>query len=155
MIVQSSHKDPVYLDERIESFLLGFRVKLAALTEKELSDNILAVREKLVEKAKNLDQESTRYWNEIKNETYLFDRKEQLSSYLTSATLSDCLLFFDKYFAQQSGDRRKCSSQFFGKGTRYPKATSLDKNVVIISDPSAFKRTMTLLPVEKFEVVSC
>ena len=149
VIVQSSHKDPTYLDARVEDFLVGFRSKLGAFTDEELQTNIQAVVEKLLEKPKNLDQESSNYWGEIKTATYLFDRKARLAKYLRSVTLEECLDYFDQYFAVGGADRRKCSSQFYGKGTKYPK-TSSDPAVVIIKDPSQFKRTMALEPIKSY-----
>jgi insulysin len=149
VIVQSSHKDPTYLDARIEDFLVGFRVKLGAFTDEELQTNIQAVVEKLLEKPKNLDQESSRYWEEIKSASYLFDRKARLAKYLRSVTLKECLEYFDQYFAVGGADRRKCSSQFYGKGTKYPKPSS-DPKVVIIKDSSHFKRTMSLEPIRSY-----
>jgi insulysin len=150
MIVQSSHKDPIYLDERIEEFLVGFRVKLAGLSAEELQNNIQAVRERLLEKPKNLDQESSQYWEEIKNATYLFDRKERLALFLCTVTLEDCVVFFDRHISKGSSERKKCSSQFFGKGTRYPKTVA--ENVVLIKDPTEFKRGMSLQPIKIFNV---
>ncbi len=57
-IVQSSHKDPVYLDSRIEEFLISYRKDLEAMEQEKLQTFIDAVCEKLLEKPKNLDQVS-------------------------------------------------------------------------------------------------
>ena len=149
MIVQSSHKDPAYLDTRIELFLESFRATLGAFTEEELKTNIQAVIEKLLEKPKNLDQESMRHWEEIKNAFYLFDRKERLAKHLRNVKLSDCTEFFDLYIAAQSGERRKVSSQLFGKGSKYPKSEA-GTNRVIVKNPIEFKRAMSLEPMCTF-----
>lgn len=59
IIVQSSHKDPQYLDERIESFLELYRKHLLEeCTAEQLQTHIHAVIEKLLEKPKNIDQVS-------------------------------------------------------------------------------------------------
>ena len=152
IIVQSSHKDPVYLDQRIELFLSGYRTKLESFTVEELNTNIQAVIEKLLEKPKNLDQESSRYWDEIKNATYLFDRKDRLAKYLQTVVLQDVLSFFDNFIAADSMRRKKCSSQFFGKGTKYPRDLP-HKNAVLIKDPAEFKRSMLLSPVVTYSAV--
>lgn len=149
IIVQSSHKDPVYLDSRIEDFLVAYRTKLAAFTDEELQKNILAVVEKLLEKPKNLDQESTRFWNEIISANYLFDRKERLAKHLKTVVLSDVLNFFDSFLSASSPKRRKCSSQFFGKSTKYPRVLA-HKNIVLIKDPASFRRSMPLASVRIF-----
>ena len=147
MIVQSSHKDPTYLDQRVEDFLLGFREKLSSFTVEELQTNIQAVVEKMLEKPKNLDQESARYWEEIKSATYLFDRKERLAKHLRSVDLSECLKFFDLHLSASSAERRKCSSQFFGKGTKYPTVPE-KSNTVVVKNAAHFKRTMSLEPIK-------
>jgi secreted Zn-dependent insulinase-like peptidase len=149
MIVQSSHKDPAYLDTRIELFLELFRATLGAFTEEELKTDSQAVIEKLLEKPKNLDQESMRHWEEIKNAFYLFDRNERLAKHLRNVKLSDCTEFFDLFIAAQSGERRKVSSQLYGKGTKYPKAEA-GTNKVIIKNPIEFKRAMSLEPMCTF-----
>ena len=149
MIVQSSHKDPVYLDQRIEDFLADYRSKLAAFTDEELQTNICAAVEMLQEKAKNLDQESNRFWSEITGGYYLFDRKVRLAEYLKTVVLSDVLNFFDSFIAAGSPQRRKCSSQYFGMGTKYPKDLG-HKDAVLIKDPAVFKRTMSLAPRRTF-----
>lgn len=56
MIVQSSHKDPVFLDGRIEEFLATYRQTIAEMSEEKLKTFVDAVIEKLLEKPKNLDQ---------------------------------------------------------------------------------------------------
>jgi len=44
--------------QRIESFLLSYRETLANFTSEELQSNVQAVRERLLEKPKNLDEVS-------------------------------------------------------------------------------------------------
>ncbi len=58
MIVQSSHKDPIFLDCRIEDFLTTYRQSIAEMSEEKLQTFVDAVIEKLLEKPKNLDQVS-------------------------------------------------------------------------------------------------
>ena len=65
MVVQSSHKDPEYLDQRVEEFLTGYEKHLMELSDEEFQKNITAVIDKLTEKSKNLDQETGRFWGEV------------------------------------------------------------------------------------------
>ena len=55
-IVQSNHKDPDYLDERIESFLNQYRESLVTMTTEDFKANADSVIEQLLEKPKNLNQ---------------------------------------------------------------------------------------------------
>ena len=65
MVVQSPHKDPEYLDQRVEEFLTGYEKHLTELSDEEFQKNITAVIDKLTEKSKNLDQETGRFWGEV------------------------------------------------------------------------------------------
>ena len=59
IIVQSSHKDPHYLDQRVELFLTQFRGFLADCAREDplkLGTYLQAVSEKLTEKPKNINQ---------------------------------------------------------------------------------------------------
>lgn len=60
-----SLRDPTFLQERIEEFLLSFEIRL-----KEMSDDTFASQKeglvvKKVEKHKNLAEEASSFWNEI------------------------------------------------------------------------------------------
>ena len=56
IIVQSSHKDPIYLDSRIEDFLSTYRQTLVDMSDDKYESFVNGVIEKLLEKPKNLDQ---------------------------------------------------------------------------------------------------
>ena len=86
----------------------------------------------------------------------LFDRRERVAAHLKSSALSQCISFFQRYIlapsspAASTSSRKKVSSQFFGRGTTYPKKGLNDDKVVVITDPSAFKRNMILQPVATY-----
>ena len=61
-----------------------------------------------------------RHWDEVKQGTYLFDRKQRLAAHLLTVTLQDCVAFFDLYIRRGGPQRRKFSSQLFGAQTKYP-----------------------------------
>ena len=158
IIVQSSHKDPDYLDQRIESFLVQYRQQLAAMAPEEYQAYVQAVIEKLVEKPKNLNEETEAYWHEIKSAMFWFPRRHVLAKVLRSeafSTSAHVLEFFDRFIAatastssSSSSSRIKFSSQFYGKSCRYVKAQSVQpQQVVVVHDPSLFKRSMPLDPV--------
>lgn len=56
LIVQSGHRGPAFLDDRVESFLGQYRTELAGYSEEMLGGFVEAVCEKLTEKPKNIDQ---------------------------------------------------------------------------------------------------
>ncbi len=98
-----------------------------------------------------MSQESGKHWEEIKNNTYLFDRKRQLVSVLQSAAqplaLSHVLAFYDRFLVK-GPLRKKFSSQFYGSKTKY---SAVPPKVQLVQDGSLFKRSMPLFPVQVFE----
>lgn len=138
IIVQSNHKSPEYLNSRIESFLLAYREKL---TEEAVALNINAVCDSLLEKPKNMEQDSQSFWIEVANKAYIFDRKQKMVNYLKSKVhLDDVLQFYD-HFMLSTTTRKKFSSQFYGAGTAFPDVAVGSKGV-IIEDPALFKEGM-------------
>ena len=89
----------------------------------------------------------------------MFDRRERVAAHLKSSTLAQCVSFFQRYIVASSttspaavskATRKKVTSQFFGRGTTYPKKDMSEGKVVLITDPSAFKRSMILQPVATY-----
>ena len=54
--MQSNHKDPIYLNTRVEAFLESYFSTLKELTAQELEHNKKAVIDSLLEKPKNLSK---------------------------------------------------------------------------------------------------
>lgn len=159
MIVQSNSRDATYLDDRIECFLRSYRdTVLTRMTAETLSMNIAAVVDTLLEKPKNLNEESNKYWDEIDSSLYLFQRNRFMSEYLRSAdvSLSTVLSFFDEYLSASSAARRKLTSQFFGAAATVPMATTMTMPVVVIADPHSFRNSMPLMAVHSYrEHLTC
>merc|ERR1712185_47891 len=77
VIVQGDVKDPVYVDGRIEAFLQWFRgTYLEGLSEEDYQVNVSAVAEKLLEKDKNLNEQTDRFFSQLANGSYDFDKKK-------------------------------------------------------------------------------
>ena len=99
-------------------------------------------------------QESSHFWDEIKNATYLFDRNSKLVSVLKSSAInhSAVMAFYDKYLMPNTSTRRKFSSQLYGCKASFPAAetTPGDNNVVVVTHPSVFKRSCSMMPVGYF-----
>lgn len=177
IIVQSSHKDADYLDNRIEAFLHAYREQLIGLSEETFKENVTAVIEKLVEKPKNIEEviaffswtmcttsallklfnfvkECDQLWTEVSNGMYWFGRKPTLAKALRSGavTQSSLLLFFDEFVGACSPLRRKFSSQFYGKGKRYVNPVGSGA-VEVVEEPVEFRRAHSLMPVPKFTPV--
>lgn len=137
IIVQSGHKGPDYLDDRIEEFLFAYyHDKLLLMAEEEFNTNIQAVIENFLERPKNLDEESGSLWDEIVAGTYLFPRKQLLADVLRTTDLPSVITFFETHIFDTSS-RRKFSSQYVGTGaTATADATTTDTYVDGVKDES-------------------
>lgn len=157
-VVQSSHKDPIYLDGRIEAFLESYRADLASMSPETVQTFIQSAIDKLLEKPKNLNnvrrryhfslpwtitnshfvclillQEAGEYKEEIVNKTYLFNHKEYLVDKLRDPSVinhQSILAFFDDFVRAGSTKRRKFSSQFFGKHYSIPAREEVEVEAV-------------------------
>ena len=119
LIVQSSHKGPAYLNDRIESFLRVYRDTLVSMDDATFRHNVEAVIENLTEKPKSLDKEANRHLDELRAGFYLYGRKQLLAKILsdtTTVTPARMLAFFDLYFLNTE-NRKKFSCQFSGSGS--------------------------------------
>eukprot|EP01121_Diplochlamys_sp_Union-15-3_P012400 TRINITY_DN3708_c0_g1_i4.p1 TRINITY_DN3708_c0_g1~~TRINITY_DN3708_c0_g1_i4.p1 ORF type:complete len:951 (+),score=168.25 TRINITY_DN3708_c0_g1_i4:43-2895(+) len=149
VIIQSSVKDAGFLDERIEAFLKTFRADLEKMPNDEWERNVASVIDRKLEKDKSLREETKRYWREIINpHLYQFDRAIKEVEVIKKLKKQDMLEFYDKYISPDSKERRKLSSQVFGKGFSMVPNEEAKKNpdVVVIEDKRAFKRSMPLFP---------
>ena len=147
VIIQSNSSDPVFLEARAEAFLEAYRSEvIETMTEEFLSVNITALIENLLEPPKNIDKESMLMWNEISAASYEFSRCVKLAERLTSVSVADVKLFFDKYLRFGSTHRTKFTSQFFGKDADLSVKRDVPSSlrVVYIENIREFKRSMPL-----------
>ena len=62
-----SRKDPVFLEERIEAFLCSFLEQLKAMPDDDFDTRRRGLVVKKLEKAKNLAEEASNYWAQIRS----------------------------------------------------------------------------------------
>ncbi|CAN0000274.1 unnamed protein product, partial [Ectocarpus sp. 4 AP-2014] len=76
--------------------------------------NVKAVVESLLEKDKNLNQETLRHWGEIASRKYVFDRSARAAAAVGSLTLTDLVEFYDRHFSLGGAGRRKMAAWVHG-----------------------------------------
>jgi len=145
-IIQSEQKDPVHLESRIEAFIQTFDEILSNMTPEAFQENVKAVKEQILEKDKNLNEESNRYWKEIQKSAYHFDRNQALAALVESLTQETIVQFYRTYVVHSSTTRMKLSSQIFGSSHALENPDECDGSVVLIKSASAFRRSMPLYP---------
>jgi insulysin len=64
-IVVQSERGPVYLEERVEAFLDHMKGVIERMTDEQLAEQKDGLQRKWREVAKNLNEETTRYWTQI------------------------------------------------------------------------------------------
>ena len=113
-IVQSEVQGPAYLDDRVEAFVATLRALVAALTPEAFAANQQAVSEEMVEKFKNLTEETNSLWGRISNGSCDFGRRYRVAAAVRALTLDHVLAFFDTHFSVDSPSRRKLSARIWG-----------------------------------------
>lgn len=113
-IIQSSVKDPIGLDERVEAFLEMIESTLQSITEAEFQKHVDALKDIKLEKHKNIWEESNFFWKEIEFGTLLFDRAEVEVAALQKTTRQDLLRLYDEHVQRSGSKRSKLSVQVYG-----------------------------------------
>ncbi len=139
-IIQSGTRDPVYLQERIESFIKGFYPTLSKLSQDDFDKFREALISKRLEPPKTLGEETLRYWSEISSRNYEFDRIEKEIEALRKLTLNEIIEAYHSIFIDAESEK-KISIQAFGKnhGLKPPRDT-------LITDAKKFKSGMSFYP---------
>jgi insulysin len=114
VLIQSKVASPALVDQRVELFLVGFRQLLAQMTAREWAQHVNAVVKALREKPKRESEECMRAWREIANETYCFDRREQVASRIATLHIADILDFFDRFIGRCGDKRSKMTVGIYG-----------------------------------------
>ena len=108
-VIIQSERPTEYLEERINAFLAHFGKSLETMSKEEFESHKSSLIAKRLEKIKNLDQESARFWSHISNEYLDFLSREYDVSYLKPLTKSDLIEFFKHYINPTSPSRAKLS----------------------------------------------
>ena len=94
-------------------------LNLKNLTDDEFDEVITTLIKQKSQADVTLHEEFSRYWNEITNSEYLFDRNQQEIKLLESCDKKEMIKFMSNLLKAEK-DRRKLSVQVIGK-VIYPK----------------------------------
>ena len=75
-VLIQSERDPVHVESRVESFISSMSGILEKMTEDEFNKHRQSLISKREEKAKNLSEETRRYWSRVTDQYYEFGRCE-------------------------------------------------------------------------------
>lgn len=108
-VIIQSERAPEYLEKRINAFLARFSKSMKDMSLDDFESHKRSLINKRLEKIKNLDQESARFWGHISNEYFDFMQVENDVAHLRSLTKEDLIGFFDHYIHPTSPARAKLS----------------------------------------------
>ena len=115
-ILIQSEKTCAYLEERIDAFLNTFKKDLVDMSEQEFESHKLSVINRRLEKVKNLNQETGRFWQHISNEYYHFEQVYNDVEHIKPLTQEGMINFFETYIDPASATRSKLSVHLIAQG---------------------------------------
>ncbi|KAF3666553.1 Zinc-metallopeptidase, peroxisomal [Capsicum annuum] len=148
LIVQSSVKDPRYIESRFQAFLKLLETQLLDMSDDEFKKKVNALIDIKLEKFKSLSEETNFFWWEISAGTYRFDRIENEVAALKQITKTDLIDFFNEYVNAGAPKRKSLSLQVFGSSHssefKSGKVDPAEPNVIQIEDIYSFRRSRPL-----------
>ena len=97
-ILIQSERPPKFLEDRIEEFYTNtIKNLLDNLTDEQFNKNVTSLINEKLEKPKNLNNESSRFWLDISSGYYDFHRRLKEVEVLKKLTKDDILSFFVHY----------------------------------------------------------
>ncbi|KAL9093656.1 MAG: hypothetical protein Q9159_000185 [Coniocarpon cinnabarinum] len=125
-VLIQSERDCEYLEQRIDSFLAGFKDELHNMTDKKFEEHKRSVINKRLEKLKNLNQECTRFWTHITSEFLHFDAVDDDVAHIRKLKKQDLIEFYDTCIDPRSQSRSKLSLHLLAKSTPEDLAKEID-----------------------------
>ncbi|KAH9928156.1 Metalloenzyme, LuxS/M16 peptidase-like protein [Fomitopsis serialis] len=123
-IVIQSERGPVYLEERVEAFLEEMKDKLEEMPAAEFKEQQAGLERRWREAAKNLGEETNRYWTQVDSGYLDFLRRDHDASLVKSVTKADVIALFMDRVHPSSSARAKVSVHLHSQKPR-PKKISL------------------------------
>ncbi|XP_065350636.1 insulin-degrading enzyme-like [Cloeon dipterum] len=106
-ILVQSDKHPIYVDHKIEEFLLNMKSLLEKMSDEEFERHKEALAVLWLEKPKKMIQLTDLFCVEISNQTYCFDRDNIEVDFLKSITKDDVIKFYNDHIHAEGAKRRK------------------------------------------------
>ncbi|GAB2274251.1 hypothetical protein Dimus_009016 [Dionaea muscipula] len=146
--VQSSKYNPIYLQERIDSFIHGLEDLLDALDGESFESYKNGLITQLLEKDPSLLYETNRHWDQIVDKRYMFDYSEKEAQELRSISKRDLMNWCNIYFSQSSPKCRRLAIRVWGCSAdlRAAEIQNQSDSVHVIEDVTAFKYSSKFHP---------
>ncbi|XP_065350634.1 insulin-degrading enzyme-like [Cloeon dipterum] len=106
IVVQSDKLVP-YVQRKIKEFLRNMKSYLKEMSDEEFERHKKALAALRLEKPKKMKNLTSRYWAEISDQTYCFDRKNVEVESLRKITKDDVIKFYNEYIHPEAAERRQ------------------------------------------------
>jgi insulysin len=117
MVLVQSERTPDYLESRVNAFLLKFGKDLEKMTTEEFESHKRSLINKRLEKLKNLESETGRFWGHIGSEYFDFYQIDNEVAILRQLTRADMESFYRRYISPESSTRAKLSLHMVAKAS--------------------------------------
>ncbi|XP_065349180.1 insulin-degrading enzyme-like [Cloeon dipterum] len=155
-ILVQSCKHPIYVDHKIEEFLLNMKSYLEEMSDEEFERHKEALAVLRLEKPKKMIQLTNLFWDEITEQTYCFDRNNIEVDFLKTITKDDVIKFYTDHIHAEGAKRRKLAVHVLstaeeGAGSAGAEIDELEPLSVVskptrIDDICSFKSGLSTLP---------
>lgn len=106
-ILIQSERDPDYLEDRCDAFLLKMRAYITDMSESDFEGHKRSLVTKRLEKLKNLDSETGRLWNYVSNEYFNFFQVDHDVETIRKLTKQGIIDFYTEFLAPDGSARAK------------------------------------------------
>ncbi|XP_056631781.1 insulin-degrading enzyme isoform X2 [Diorhabda carinulata] len=150
-IIVQSDRHPNYLDSRIEAFLDSMLTQIIEMSEEDFVKHREAWAAQRLEKPKQLNALTNRFWSEITTQQYHFDRANVEVAYLRSITKNDIIEFYKEMLSSNAEKRKKLSVQVVsvaegGAGLNSTENSHGTCKSSVINDVTVFKSSHEMYP---------
>ncbi|KAF2220544.1 Metalloenzyme, LuxS/M16 peptidase-like protein [Elsinoe ampelina] len=108
-VLIQSERTPEYLEKRIDIFLTKFGDTIREMKQEDFDSFKIALINKRLEKLKNLNQETARFWHHITNEVFDFELVHRDVEEIEKLTKEDLTQFFDTFISPASDKRARAA----------------------------------------------
>lgn len=103
--IESPHKKPAFLQERLVNVLQNYKPQLVAMPADEFATYKSSLQSVLLQKPNSLAEESARYWVRIVEGTYRFQFEKDIAALVQDIQQQDLVTYFDSIWLNTKTQR--------------------------------------------------
>lgn len=130
-VLIQSEKPPEFLEKRIDEFLVGFGDVLKSMSEQDFESYKVALINKRLEKLKNLNQETGRFWHHVTSEAFDFELVYRDVEQIEPLSKQDMIDYYTTHLHPSSPQRAKASVWLIAQTSPEKLAAQADPKEVI------------------------